>query len=671
MLVLTLAFATLVAAPQDSTPRPRRDSLEAVVVRATRAGASTPASRTIITRDELERRGIGQDAPLALAGSPAITVASDAGSFSGYSSLRLRGIDQTRLSISVDGIPLNDPEDQVLYFSNVPDFLNSMQSVQVQRGVGSSAFGTAAFGGSLNFESIPIAAAPRGVEAQLTGGSWGTGRVSLEGTTGLRGRWAAYGRLSAQSTDGYRDHSGNESSSGFASVGWFGDRDALRLTTFAGRSRMRLSYYAASEAELRIDPRHNPMSPDERDDFHQEMIALQHTRVLRPGATLTTTAYRNSAAGDYDVSVGGGLWNFNLDHAWYGLLSAVNVQHGALTLDAGAHASQYARDHFLFIKPDLSQRIYDNTGFKQEQSAFVKGALSSGAVSWSADLQLRRAAFRYRPTAGSGFADPTVDWVFLNPKVGVSWQLRPALSLYASVGRSGREPTRSDLFAGADDLDAAAATELLPLDRVRPERVTDIEAGASWRRSRGGITANLFAMEFREEIAAIGALTLNGSQRRANVGRGSRRGIELEGEWRPRSAMRLSGNLTLMRARIGRYTDAATGVSYANVAPILTPAVMANAVAEWKPNSQLALSLSARHVGESQLAPDGNAALVTPAFTVTDAAGEWRFGAHALRVQLQNLLDATAYQSGYTDGSSRYFFPLASRSVFLTLVLRR
>lgn len=664
------AWSPPTAAAQDTTRPAPRDTLERVVIRATRAGTATPTSQTTLTREAIERTYIGQDAPLALLGVTGVTAASDAGTFSGYSSIRLRGIDQTRLTISMDGVPLNDPEDQILYFSNVPDFMNSMQSVRVQRGVGSSGFGTASYAGSLNFESLPIGATPRFAEAQVTAGSWGTQRLSLEGATGIVNGFAAYARVSGQETDGYRRRSGNDARSGFLSAGWFGARDAVKFTGFAGRSKMQLAYYAPSEAQLAADPRVNPMAPEERDDFHQSMASLQWTRALAPGATLTTTAYRNAAGGNYDVFVGSDLWNFNLDHEWHGVLSTVAVQRGALDLAAGAHLSRYHRDHYLFIRPDLASRVYDNTGFKDEQSGFVKATLTRGAVDWLADVQVRRAAFRYRPTPGTGIGEPRVDWVFVNPKVGVAWRARPSVTVHASLGRSGREPARTDMFAGADDLDAAAAAELLPLTQVRPEQVTDLELGARLARGRFALGLNAFAMRFRDEIAPIGAIAITGSQLRRNVDRSSRLGVEAEAEWDPVPTIALSGNATWMRARIAEYTDEAAGVTYRDVPPLLTPALIANAQAAWRPVPRLELVLSGRHVAESHLANDDNDALVTPAFTLADLGASLTVGTHALRVQVQNLFDGTAYASGYTDGTERYFFPVAARTLMATVALR-
>lgn len=669
VLLLVLVAPTLRAqATRDSSAR---DTLESVIVRAVRAGGAAPTSQTLLTRANIERTYVGQDAPLALLGTTGVTAASDAGTFSGYSSIRLRGVDQTRLAISVDGVPLNDPEDQVLYFSNVPDFMNSMQTVRIQRGVGSSAFGTASFAGSLDFESLPLLTTPAFRELQVTGGSWGTRRSSVEGATGALGRFAAYGRVSAQETDGYRISSGNRAASGFMSLGWFGERDALKFTGFAGRSRMQLAYYAPSEAELATNPRANPMGTDERDNFRQEMASLQYTRVLKPGLTLTTTGYRNSAGGWYDVNVGDPtLWRFNLDHVWYGALSVVNWSGEAVAVSAGAHVSDYARDHFLNIKPDVDARVYDNTGHKQEQSAFVKATWTRGTLDWNVDVQVRRAAFRYAPSAGTSYEAPQVDWIFVNPKLGLTWRARPSVELFASLGQAQREPTRSDMFAGADDVDDAAAAELLPLTRVKPERLTDLELGARLRRGSVLASVNAFAMQFRDEIAPIGQLSVTGSQLRRNVDRSSRVGVEAELAWQVQPQLGLSANAMLLRARIDEFTDEAATTTYRDVKPLLTPAFLANAQAAWNPRRDLELTLSARHVAESQLANDGNAALVTPAFTLTDVAGAYTFSRATLRVQVQNLFDATAYASGYTDGSARYFFPVAARTVLATMALR-
>src|SRR4051812_38443492 len=191
-----VATATSLSAQVDSS-RARRDTtqtLEAVTVSAIRARTDAPVSAKVLTARDIDKRSFGQDVPLLLQGTPSLTSYSETGNSWGYSYIRIRGIDQSRINLTLDGIPLNDPEDQVLYFADFPDLTNSINSVQVQRGVGSSAPGTASYGGSINFESVPVLTTPRSGEVQIQGGSFGTRRASAEYSSGmLDGRFAVYG----------------------------------------------------------------------------------------------------------------------------------------------------------------------------------------------------------------------------------------------------------------------------------------------------------------------------------------------------------------------------------------------------------------------------------------------------------------------------------------------
>ncbi|MFI5233201.1 MAG: TonB-dependent receptor, partial [Gemmatimonadales bacterium] len=555
--------AQTTGAARDTTGR-GRDTLETVVVDAVRATLVTPAAQSTMTRDQITRTFTGQDAPNLLNTMPSMTSYSDAGGYSGYSYLRLRGVDQTRINITLDGVPLNDPEDQVLYFSNVPDFLNSIQSVQVQRGVGSSTFGTTSYAGSMNFQSVPLETTPKGGDVELTGGSFGTMNGSAQYSTGMSDNgWAAYARVSKLHTDGYREHSGNDSQSAFVSGGWFGVRDAVKFTGFDGVSGTREAYDAASEADLAVDRRTNPLTDAEGDRFHQEMASVQYTHAFLGGATVTTTAYRNSAAGAFDVLASPTeMDNFYLAHVWYGLLSAFSVRAGDLSLNFGATASNYHRMHAMAIRPDLTDRQYTNVGFKDDQSAFAKAALDRGAFRFSVDLQVRDAQFRYQPDANAGITGQSVSWAFFNPKAGITWHgggRAAPLTVYVSYGHTHREPARNDLFDGADDLNSGNAASILPLTQVKPEMLNDYEGGATWTHGAFSLNANYFAMEFRNEIAAIGALSLTGAPLTENVAASYRRGVEFDGGWRISTRVSATANLTVMKARIVQYYDAPSG----------------------------------------------------------------------------------------------------------------
>ncbi|MEY4855838.1 MAG: hypothetical protein RLZZ97_668, partial [Gemmatimonadota bacterium] len=236
--LLTVAAASLgaqsrsdsakVAAKADSVRR-----IEGVLVRAIRANEQAPISQTTIGRAAITQRHFGQDVPMLLMNAaPSMTSHTETGTSWGYSYLRLRGIDQTRINITLDGVPLNDMEDQVLYFANLADLMSNVQSVQVQRGVGTSTAGTASFAGSVNFETMPVARAHAGGDVQLQMGSFGAQRVSASFNSGLTdSKFAVYGRASALRTNGYRDHSGVMGRSAFVGAGWFGARDVVKLTT--------------------------------------------------------------------------------------------------------------------------------------------------------------------------------------------------------------------------------------------------------------------------------------------------------------------------------------------------------------------------------------------------------------------------------------------------------
>lgn len=659
----------------DSTQR--RDTLESVVIRATRAPAASPGARAVVTREELQRRNAGQDAPMILESTPSITAYSEAGGFSGYSYVRFRGLDQTRLNITLDGVPLNDPEDQVLYFSNVPDLLGSVSSVEVGRGVGASTFGTAPFAGSLSFESIPLATTPRSARAEATGGSFGTWRASAEGSTGVSSNgFAAYGRFSRQGTSGYRHHSGNDSWSGFGSAAWFGTRDALKVTAMAGLSGTRLAYYAAPESVLAVDRRANPVTDAEGDRFHQEMVSAQYSRSLRDGLDGTLLVYRNSAAGAYDAWFGDGeagepvYGNFGLAHVWQGVTTAFTWTGANWNAALGGTASDYHRDHYLAMRPDLSATEYANRGVKREAAAFAKGTFRRGAWGVGGDVNVRYAHFLYEPSANAGIHSQPATWSFVNPKVGVRWD-GGAVSWYANAGRSWREPARTDLLAGADDINSTNVNELLPLSRVHPEKVDDYETGVVIRGARASITANVFAMEFRNEIAPIGRIALTGAPLRKNVPSSYRRGIELDGSIEFARGERLTGNATVMTARISEYDDEVNGAVYRNVEPLLTPPLTANlrwtheagAVA----NGRLRIDLAGRHVAAMNLANDGNGAMSVPATSLLDVSLSWDAPAAALRLDVYNVLDANAYAGGYTDGRQRYLFPIATRNMLLTV----
>ncbi|MEP6765154.1 MAG: TonB-dependent receptor [Gemmatimonadaceae bacterium] len=648
--------------------------LERVIVSAIRGSSGTPISASTINRSTITRRNFGQDVPLLLQGAaPSLTAYAETGTNWGYSYIRLRGIDQSRINITLDGVPLNDAEDQVLYFADFPDLSSSLQSVQVQRGVGTSTAGTASFAGSVNFETAGLALRPRGAEAELQYGSFDSKRAMLSYSTGLLpSRFAAYARLSAQAENGYRYHSGVAGYSGFLSAGYFGDRDILKLTATGGLMRDTLAYLAEREADLKLDRRLNSLQPNELDQFGEQLVSLAYTRLLSLSTSASATLYRLSAAGNYDYAYSPDLYNYVLDFTTYGLTSAVHHEQGAFKSDIGLNASTYERSHLEYLRPDLTHSIYNNTGHKQEVSAFAKGALTAGRAIYFADLQVRNPHFKYTPSADAGISERSVSWLFINPKIGVTLPGNNGLSYYASYGATTREPTRSDMFAGADDMDASNVASIGDLKRVKPERVYDGELGIVLQTSSMHFNANVYSMDFRNDIAKIGAISLTGSALRRNVGASYRRGVELDADWRATPKLTVGGNATFSMNRIRSYTDSSgdTPETFTNVHPLLTPAVLSSQRAEYTFSKYVTLSMEGRYQSSAYLTNTDNDTLKLPAFFLVDGSLRLNIGKHALIVRGANLTDSKKFSSGYDNGDGPAYFILSPRSVFVTAQVR-
>jgi iron complex outermembrane receptor protein len=669
MATSTLLVSALAARAQTPIDTARARALERVTISAVRGSSAAPISQKTVTQAEIEPRYFGQDVPLLLQGmTPSLTSYAETANYWGYSYIRLRGIDQSRINLTIDGIPLNDPEDQVLYFADFPDLANSLRSVQVQRGVGTSSNGTASFAGSINMETLPLGTSTRGGQLQVEGGSFGSKRVSGEFTSGLLpNRLAMYARVSALQTDGYRYHSGVEGRSLFLSGGYFGDRDILKATITTGTMRDTMAYLAVAASDLSKDRRINPLTPRERDGFGERLAALAYTHLLGSSSSISTTAYRISASGDYDVLIDS-LDNFNLKFVWYGATSVWTYRHDALQLDVGANVNTYARDHASYQRPDLSDPLYFNTGHKQDASAFAKLAYTAGRATLFGDLQARRAEFRYSPDTHSGIGEQSISWAFFNPKAGVTYALRGPLSAYASYGRTTREPARNDMFAGFDNLDTSNVAFVGALDRVKPETVYDLESGITVRGGALELQANVYSMDFRNEIAPIGALSYIGSPLRKNVGASYRRGVEVDATYRPQPRWLLGANAAASMNRIREYIDS-TGdapVTYRNVQPLLTPRFLTAGRTQFAVTRRLDVTADARYQSRSFLQNTSDPRYVLPASFTLDASAAWHVGHYELVARANNLTNSKKFGSGYASGGESYYFVLPPRNVFVT-----
>lgn len=660
---------------------------EAIVVSGIRADEETPVTRTDVTREEIAAQYHGQDIPLLLRDTPSVQAWAESGvGSSGYSYITLRGISPTRINFTLDGVPLSDSEDMGTYFVDFPDLARSLESVQIQRGVGTSTVGTAAFGGSVNLESINLAQDAR-LDAVLGGGSFGNRQGSVGYQSGtLTGGLQLYARLSFLESDGFRDNSGTKQRNLFFSAAKPVGDALVKLTGFSGHERQQLSFYATDAATLESDLRANPLRPEENDSFGYDLAQLQYLRPLGGDADMTASVYYQRGYGWYRLYDAGtdNLRQYGLDGLLLGSLVTYAKTSGNLRTSYGVHVNRFQRDH---TRDDLAAgtRDYANYGVKNEANAFAKVMVDISRLHLYGDAQVRHARFSYH---GDANVRP-IDWTFFNPKAGARYDLSARSSVYASAGVATREPTRNDMFLGEDNPSVAHDPRA-----VRPERVVDLELGWNHRSAKLELAANLYAMEFRNEIASSGELSDIGLLLRRNVDRSYRRGVELEATWQATPKLRLLTNANLSRNRIsswtqfydvydeaGNWIDSAP-VRYDDVSPLLTPEVLASQAVEYTPSSRLSFGAVGRYAGKGYLDNTNDGALVTPSYFLVDARASVRVTSWArLSLQVNNLFDrervfANGYSYNYmledASGSrgitgTPYYYPQATRNAIIML----
>jgi iron complex outermembrane receptor protein len=629
-----------------------------ITVSALRGTSTTPISQTSLDKAALNAKWFGQEISLQLTATPNVTAASDNGAYNGYTYMRLRGMDQTRINMTLNGVPLNEPEDQGVYFSNFVDFTSSIQSLQVQRGVGTSSNGTASYAGSINFESLnPF------LRSQHVGAEWSWMQNSaVDISSAISGSTAAYGRFTKQNVAGYRDHADNRSSSGYLTTLTLHEKSTFRLTAFSGLTENGMAYLPSSLSAIEKNPMDNPVDSTERDHFIESFVSGAYTRTLSDQNTVSVTGYYIGLQGHYGVKIDS-LWDFNLTSNWVGALGNWNHTTSRARVDVGVHANTYTRNHFLFI-PQQTNEVYRNFGTKTEQSAFGKVDYSlTSALNVVGDVQVRSTDFNYHPDAHADIAASGIRWTFLNPKLGATLKTSQATKVYASFGQNSREPTRNDMFAGFDNVDTSNVAFVGSFSRVKPERVRDLEVGAEYHSSVFVVDGNLYLMNFHNEITPIGKLSYIGLPLRKNVNASYRRGIEVDSKYIPTSHVSVSSNLTLSRNRIREYTDDVTGTTFRNVRPLLTPEVISNHSITLTANSHFDISFDGRYVAASQLANTNDARFMTPTYFMTGTHTDITIGQVALLLWVNNLNNVRAFTGGSTDGVQPFYFVSPSRNL--------
>lgn len=635
-----------------------------IFVEDVRADETNPITQTTIRRVEIEEDNIGQDPVFTLSKlTPSVLTHSDSGTrFANYSYMRLRGMDQTRINMTLNGIPLNDMIDQGVFFSNFNDFGNSIQSVQVQRGVGTSTNGTASYAGSINFESQNISMEEASANAKITGGSFGSHRISGKVSTGSINNFGFFSRFSNTGSDGYRYHSGTKSNSFFASGGYFGEKNVFKITAFIGRTKNELAYTPVPIEQIREDSRTNNVSEHDEDDFGQEFLQLQYSRTIDDDLSLNSSVYYGGAGGGFPVGFNNADGEFvqqifSLENDHYGFKSSLRYNNSnGLELSGGIHTYRFDRINEESFAPETENVIYSDDSRKDEFSAFAKANYRIENVELYGDIQIRSVWLSLNPDVsfltGTGIpqnetAVPTRSWTFISPKIGLTYHLSDEINVYGSFGRSGREPTRQDIL-GATNINASNLEVVQDPQSVKAEYVNDFEGGIRIQSNRFSGKLNGFVMKFQNEISPTGEFIPEGFvQLRENISKSSRTGIELEWQWRVFEPLSFSGNTTWMKTNISEFSPGSSDEIYRDVESILSPNWLGNTTLTYRAMDWLDVSISGRYMGEAYLELTNNPEFVMPSFFTADLSAEIRVSsAISASINVNNLFDKLYFTNG-------------------------
>lgn len=607
--------------------------LDAAVVSDTRAGARSPLTATTLSRQELRDEKAAVSVPFMLELQPSVVVSGENGRMGG-TSMRIRGVDGSRINVNINGITLNDPESQSVFWYNIPNLGGMAQSLQIQRGIGASNGGSAAFGGAVNLVTLYPDTKPYG-EADISIGSWNTRQYSIAAGTGVGWKDCSLDvQYNGQTSDGFVRGGGADQQSLYLCANRYTERSLLKLLAILGTQKTGITWNGESAEDLDRDPAYNSAGqysdergnicyyPNETDNYNQRRYQLYYSLMMAPRWTMKAVADFTHGDGYYEqYKCGKGFSKFYLPREGRsdfvtrkqerngnltGSLSA-QYQSQRLSFAAGEMAQYYANDHFgnvIWCKDSsgFDQQPFEwyrNKGVKIESSTFARATFSpNGRIDIYADMQMRIVDYRI-----NGFADDLFDidfrqlYPFFNPKVGANWNPSKHHRLYLAAGLSHREPTRSDIK------DAVGRG-----DTVKSEALIDLELGYRFQGQRATASAGGYAMLYKDQLTPSGNLSSSGYALMENVEKSYRVGLELAGGWKAVEWVRIDANLTLSANKIldYLYTDFAEGETelhtYRGTTDLsFSPALVSAAMATFSPIEDMKIQLSGKYVGSQYL----------------------------------------------------------------------
>ena len=556
------------------TLRPLSYLLPQAEVRALRAGDRTPFAKSSVDAERLQQTNTGVDMPLLLDHLPSVVTTTDAGTGFGYTGLRIRGSDATRINVTVNGVPINDAESQGMYWVDMPDLATSTQDIEVQRGVGSSTNGPGAFGASVNVRTTSVSDSAFGA-VSVNGGSFNTQRYAARFGTGVHNGLSLDGRLSTVHSDGYIDRASADLNSYFLQGAWLGKSRSLRFITFSGKEVTYQAWGGVPREVIDTNRTFNPYKYDnEVDDYRQTYYQLLFDQRVGSSGALNITLFRTLGKGFYEqfreeddlanygiapVVAGGDTITTSdiirrrwLDNVITGVNASYEQHLDQLRLVLGGSYSKYEGDHFGEViwaryagESDIRDRYYFNDAVKIDMNVFLKATWTvHQRIDVHADAQVRSVSHDFLGYDNElRNVTQQAAFTFFNPKAGVNVRVRKNDRLYVSFAVANREPNRDDL------------TETSPQSRPRPEQLQDIEAGYELRSTRVTAGINGYYMNYKDQLVLTGELNDVGAALRTNVASSYRAGIELMCTARLHPRLLVSANAAFSRNRVRDFVE--------------------------------------------------------------------------------------------------------------------
>ena len=543
---------------QDTT---KVNQLDEVLVSGVRANKKNPVTFTNVTKEELAPRNLGQDIPILLNYLPSVVTTTDAGNGVGYTYMRVRGADGSRINVTLNGVPFNDSESQGTYFVDLPDFASSLESVQLQRGVGTSTNGAGAFGASLNMQTKSFQENAY-AEISNSGGSFGTRKHTLAFGTGLYDNIEINGRISQIASDGYIDRASTNMFGYFFNINYIKKSTSVQFLAFGGKEKTYQAWNGLEDTYLLEHDRtfnsvgmytdvngNTKFYDNETDNYWQHHFQLHWSEKWSEKWTSNVALHYTLGKGYYEqFREDADLADYNLpdfqgnatadlvrqkwlDNDFFGTIFSLNYKNNKTDILFGGAANRYLGKHYgevvwtQFYVPN-SNRYYDNYGNKDDLNFYAKASQTFGKINFFADLQYRMVFYK---ATSEAFADVHDTFRFFNPKAGINYQLNSKSAIYAYAGIANKEPRRDDYENGS----------------IKPERLFDYEFGWKYNAKKLTVNTNAFYMQYKDQLVLTGALNDVGSPIFTNSGHSYRYGIEIESVIKAINKLTFQPNITL------------------------------------------------------------------------------------------------------------------------------